>query len=468
MRKIMLLMSLICLTALAVGCEDNNMVVLMCDGGACPDGGGGTENNPVTGEGTPCDDAEYLKICNGNSYLYCNNGMTAFQSCRENQICKTGEGCVDNAKPLCGPKDRCDGGSCECPEEQTCENGTCVDKPKDPCAKCTPEQTCEAGKCVDNGGQCTGDNCGNGCNCADGETCDGKGNCVKDEVVSCVDSQSCDECDCRSPMKCDERNVCVKIPSGPGASECDGDKKKCDGDNICVRGECHECRDGEIRCDGLSDSQYNKCIDGKWSNGKNGSCKGNYKCINGVCMNADNCCIEVGYSGVGIVSGDINTKCGVDGKRYKCDDGYYVLGENLQCEDKEVCVREGNYTRCVDRNEAWANEGETCQDFWERCSSDGMLECAYDAAHINGRWKLSENNRCKVDEICVTNSIIIPKLTYSAVCEEKFEPKYMCKNGAISFVINNSFQPSVLVDCKEYGRTCDPDDPNPRCIRIND
>lgn len=248
MRKIVLLMSIICLTAMAAGCEDNNMVVLMCEGGACPDGGGRTEsevqNPPQPGENDP--------------------------DLGSQDPTNSGPGTQDPTQPV-----KPDPVNPEDPGDPT-QSGP---EAQDPTQPENPEPT-DPGPCV---GACNptdpsnpepgdpiapSDGPGTG---KSGDTCEVDADCdIKDNLVcqsgvcdvkengpkpKCEEGNACGGCECLAPMEC-KNDVCVNSPSNPEPSGCEGNGK-CDDIEECVNYKCVDrCSDKVCMAEQLCAHNY--------------------------------------------------------------------------------------------------------------------------------------------------------------------------------------------------------------------
>ena len=220
MRKIMLLMSIICLTAMAAGCEDNNMVVLMCDGGACPEGSGSAGLN----------DSEPAK-------------PDTQDSTKPVEPEKPGPGTQDptqTEKP--GAQDPSQPGKPEDP-----------DNPTGPEIPTGPDMPHEPGNGSETGG--IGDACGTNTDCNNDLVCQ-SGVCgIEEPEPKCDEGAACVGCECHAPMEC-KNDVCVNSPSNPEPSGCEGNGK-CDDIEECVNYKCVDrCSDKVCMAEQLCAHNY--------------------------------------------------------------------------------------------------------------------------------------------------------------------------------------------------------------------
>ncbi|UCE59129.1 MAG: hypothetical protein JSU63_17005 [Phycisphaerales bacterium] len=282
----------------------------ICDQADTCDGAGTCETN-ITSAGTPCDDSLYcngVDTCNGDGAC-----ISPGDPCGEGLICTEDGGGACKCNPA---DDRCDDGE-YCNGAETCDedSGLCTE-PGDPC----------------DGVECAGDFCG-----TNPIYCDEAG----DRCVQCLTDQECSNDDwCDGPEQCvayiapptggDFRMICeVGIPPCP--SLCDPDEERCvscsdhahcdngqfcDGEEICVNGECQS---GSDRCTGSTphcDEGANNCFcqtDAECSDGA--YCNGAETCSGGACLSGSDPCTD---SEECDESGDECVEC-LEGD--DCDDG---------------------------------------------------------------------------------------------------------------------------------------------------
>ena len=411
-----------------LACESSDMLVLKCEDGPCP--------KPCTcADGSPCDE---------------NGGCSKPCTCADGSPCDENGGCIE--------ENPCD----ECAPNQTCKDGVCVDA--DPCDECMSNQTCKDGVCVD------ADSCDE---CASNQTC-------KDGV--CVDVNPCDEC--TSEQIC-ENDRCV---SGfDGVCEKSDD---CTDGLICVENHCKECRDNEIKCvpqdeyggERFDRKKYYKCgEDGKWDVKKD-SCSNGYRCIDGICMDKSFRCGDdstekeiTGNNGEKEVlfSG---TQCGVKGVRYKCVNGYYVEEDGFNCGEGDLCVLK--YVKLDDSTNAYAIcSNEIVATEHGECETENHQKCSPDENKVlvcknSKTWEVTNfteypwmDGDCKKqNKRCLLEREKPKQMDWYYSCQDYFKPKYVCENDEIKYT-NAYHNTSATMSCKAYGRTCDPNDPVPRCTR---
>ena len=322
MRKIVLLLSAMCLAAVSVGCDDGNMVVLQCDDGPCEF----PAEKPAPGEGKPCDD-ENSKTCNVNGFLYCEGGVLKYQACAPGQICSSGV-CKDEGKPKCEFGGKCAGGDCVCPEGQTCEKGVCM-------SRCNENESCGI------------------CRCDAPLACDKETNiCVK---PICQDGQACPQaCSCPEGKVC-KNERCENESGGNNPPNNCGDE--------CAEDECFEgkCIGENVEAKCKDYETILKLVDGKWRE---------KKCD-------DRCAIDIYGKALCIKESACNDKMyGVrrcssnkDGIRYCDGKGTWENGGDC---DEESCLYEYNEMNYM--NSVVCEKGEDPFIYF-KCTDDVVYLC---------------------------------------------------------------------------------------------
>ncbi|MBM4354080.1 MAG: hypothetical protein FJ109_09855, partial [Deltaproteobacteria bacterium] len=377
--------------------------------------------------------------CAGNAVVtknFCGHQVSS-KTCPVGKKCKNGQ-CVCSAQCLgiqCGD-DGC-GGTCGfCPNNQLCQNGTCVPQPctatcagkvcgysacGDPCGICPSGQECIAGKCKcvpscvgaicgpDGCGglcgdcasgtcyqgtcvctptcaakECGLDGCGGSCGyCPPGSACTG-GKCVCQFPANVCEIKECglwpDACqevvdcgDCGSGFYCNTAGKCVCQPT------CQG--KKCGPDGCPGQGTCGNCPPG-FAC--TADGQCMPSCPGGFACGKS-CCAASQKCVAGSCCTPTCNGKECGYDGCGGVCGtcDVGEICNMTGPEWKCK----LIPCIPNCKGK-VCGSDGCFATCLPGcapNEKCVEgmclcNAKTCADLGKECgqwadSCGGTVDC---------------------------------------------------------------------------------------------
>ena len=287
----------------------------------------------------------------------------ACAKCTADQTCENGT-CVD--KPV---EDPC----AKCTADQTCENGTCVDKPvEDPCAKCTADQTCENGTCVDNPVVDPCDACTDGQKCVEGvcqDLCGGE-LCTGNKICN-LDTQKCEE-----PVDpcaaCTETQECINLECvdiDPCAKKTCEDGFRCDRDK---GGECVEIDPCEtVNCPADQTCIKARCIDDACiEDGAEKDCGEGKTCSKGACVDdgcQDKTCDEGWQCIKGICEETACLEMFCDEGR-SCKGGTCVDNEclDMTCDEGMICSK-GNctYEACLDKDPCVSGKA---------CNAEGVCE----------------------------------------------------------------------------------------------
>jgi hypothetical protein len=244
--------------------------------GICP--------NPVTGDGSPCSDANLCTtsdtcqagVCTGGNPTVCK----ALDQCHDIGTCNTATGICAN--PVSGDGTPCSDGDA-CTTVDACQAGTCTGAVPVVCVamnQCHAVGTCNSatGTCS-NPNQANGTACTDGNNCTTGDTCQA-GTCAGSPVVcSALDS-------CHAIGTCNSATgTCTNPLKGNGAACNDADL--CTMVDVCTAGTCVGT---PVVCAPL-DACHNAgtcapgtglCSNPSKPNGT--SCGGVKTCVGGVCQ----------------------------------------------------------------------------------------------------------------------------------------------------------------------------------------
>ena len=359
----------------------------MCVAGAC------------VGKGSlECDDANPCTkdIClpeGGCAHESITAACSDGNPCTLNDVCKKGE-CI------AGPAVNCDDGN-TCTDDLCDESGLCIHTSND--ADCDDENPCTAG-----------DHCQAGACAATGPTnCDDDNICTNDlcdPTVGCTHKHN--------TLPCSDDNICT-LNDTCTAGLCEpGAEMQCDDGNACTIDACdpntgctHEPGDGG-------------CDDGN-------ACTESDTCTNGFCLGLalkdcgdDNICTD---DSCNPLTGCLNTPnanpC-TDGSvctlNDACQDGSCVPGEELSCDDSNVCTQD---------------------------ACDPEAGCTHDA--VEGAC--SDSDVCTVDDVCA-NGTCVPGAPLDCDDQEECttdscDANSGCQNVAITPCCGN--------DEVEEGETCD-------------
>lgn len=426
---------LVCLglSAAAVGCDEEGMIVLM-DGGTseCEDGGAAacfckngewrcygdefqicleqTWNKLETCESGKCvgkKDAGKLIACDCDPQIMCSDDGDN-NACTEN---KYEYGVNNNGSPMsllyyskgikkCPGNAICSAGRClssnECntPMPQDGEKWKCEDNiwvHDDSCDVEKDKSTCVDGKykaCI--GGEWQVEDCNGERQCKDNKCieCDdeigcGQGYLCKDNV--CMET----ECDVSDALKCVGETI-WNCQNGKWVSEEDCSERIL----VCENGACVMCHNGDTRCNPDNPSIFQLCENNKWHEVVN--------CGDKLCDGE-----RVGdnqYKACNCKSGDVGT--GKNGYCfYECGAGvmeyhgikYRNNWVGFMCEDGYVCEND----KCTFK---------VCQEGDYKCEVNVLMKCA------NGIWGLERI--CRAEEICDAES---------GSCGECISGEYRCE-----------------------------------------
>ena len=340
----------------------NNACFAPCDNG-CPEGAVCLEDQQICVQcidDSGCPDTQW---CNVVEY-----------TCYQDE-CEAGKaGCVGNATAMCA-----DNGSgwvdlVDCPPDQTCQDGQCVEGPS-----CVPGMvSCKDAftvlTCAEDGSTLVETPCPEGTTCFNGlcsQEC--KPACENKE---CGDSGcpgfSCG--DCPEGMHCGDDFTCKKgicqpgttICTNGGVAECLGkeigwsEAKPCPPKNVCVDGLCvpqgSECEPGAVACQG---SNVMVCSDdGSWTVAM--TCTAAQVCQDGLCIGQGEC-----QPGELACEGDTVIQCSTTGSwevAYPCKPGTQC--KKGQCVEPPVVCTPGtkkcegnNVLKCNAEGTAWKDAG---------------------------------------------------------------------------------------------------------------
>jgi hypothetical protein len=264
----------------------------------------------------------------------------------EQAECKEDADCKDSSKP------KCNSGKCEA-DTSTTEPECSDSKP------CGDGKKCDDGKCVADGGG-NEDECKENSDCEDGKTCEG-GKCVDDggkQESSCAATET----------KCDDG--CFELKTDK--THCGDCGKKCDGDLVCVDGNCvKECSDELNACG-------DECV--------------NFMTDDAHCGNCTTTCDTAG-----------GQSCQAGVCKKKCDPGFELCENDNNCynlDSNETCGT------CESRKACDATKGESCSNraCVSLCSNEGETfcnnECVNFQANVNNCGGCGEEFKCKDGEKC--------------------------------------------------------------------
>ena len=233
-----------------------------CDGGStCDPASGACVDDPDAPAGTSCDRDGNLcttDVCDGSGSCVFDEDVTCPEAtvCDGGQVCDPATGvCEDLPDPPAGTSCDLDGNACTVDE---CDGtGNCVYVEDVTCAAattCDGGATCDpaTGACIDDPDAPAGTSCNRDSDLCTVDVCDGSGSCMFDENIVCADPTTCDGGSTCNPST----GTCVDDPDAPVGTSCDLDSNactvdECDGAGTCVFNEDVICAD-PTTCDGGS------------------------------------------------------------------------------------------------------------------------------------------------------------------------------------------------------------------------
>lgn len=315
MRKIMLVMSVICLTAFAAGCEENGMLVLMGEGTG---EAAGTPNDPTVS--TPPETPSNPEQPENDKPKPDQPG--------------TDPGTPEPEKPVIGGVgDNCDKDS-ECREGLMCRDGRCEENGDDVVGGCPEGQIYNETKksCVSDpttGAPPSFEQCQPDGSCEGGKVCV-NGKCLNE----CRENDNCNElsCGCRGDKKCQSDGSCEK-ESINQPERCSNEHKN---EYRCKGREIQKCINNkwEIIEDKCTDNGYHYCGNENYEFNK---CENNEYCL--IYSNGDADCVDTVEEGSRCFLKN-NTRCSKNGKNiFVCegDDWNMTWKKQDQCSKEEIC-----------------------------------------------------------------------------------------------------------------------------------
>jgi hypothetical protein len=392
----------------------------LCDDGQDNDCDGQVDDCRICdGVGVPNDDPAHCGACNN--------------ACRSDQRCETGScGCPEDLPDDCGTcvataSDTSHCGTCgnACGTGQTCVDGTCA------CPDESRPSFCGDSGCLDlttdraNCGEC-GNACPTAQSCVDGVCacrdealatwCDDSV-CVDVEADSnhcgdcgnvCTLGRACDEGDCACPNVaapdfCDDIG-CVDLESDE--RNCGGCGDACRSDELCMGGECG-CPADAVDCGGGA------CVDVSTSVEHCGDCDDAcgtaQACVGGECG-----CTEFGLAICGNDCADFQTDpthCG--GCDQACGAGEVCLQGGCLCESGVVCdgtcVSSTDPANCGACGQACPN-GQICSAGACACAGFGLDACGAECVDLSTDLEHCGacGTACRTGESCVSGTCRCP------------------------------------------------------------
>ena len=161
-------------------------------------------------------------------------------------------GCASEATDVGGTACEAD---TDCPGEQVCSGGRCVEAPCGDAGTCPPGTSCLGGRCVNPQDRCTGDDDCPGGRCVDGE-------CFANECED-GDERPCEN-ECGTGVQRCAGGVYRPCSARSSSEVCDGADNDCDGDADELL-DCTGCEEGAERaCQTECGSGQEQCVGGAW------------------------------------------------------------------------------------------------------------------------------------------------------------------------------------------------------------
>lgn len=224
----------------------------------------------------------------------------------------------------------------------------------------------------------------------------------KIEQENCSEQGKCDNGECKSIQGCASEDA--PVCEGNSVKQCvDGEWKIIDcANNICSKGKCVECEDGDSKCSG---NDFNVCINQKW--------KKLYEC-NGDCVGDkidDNTWMACQCSPELECSENQNKPCVV----FETDisnDMRYLVSDDKICENGKIC-EDG---MCVEKQSC----NEESEVFF--CQEDGRLykKC------IDNKW---EYENCDQNQVCSREGCVMCKDDTCTELEKECHEESNCPDG---------------------------------------
>jgi len=399
---------------------------------ACDPSTGVCSDPPNKPDGTACNDGNACTLtdtcqdgaCTGASPVVC----TALDQCHNAGTCDPTTGTCSN--PMTADGSSCDDGDA-CTLTDTCQNGACTGGNL---VVCTALDQChDAGSCDPATGACTNPATANGTSCDDGDACTladtcQDGTCVGDSPVVCTALDQCHAAGTCNPAT----GVCSN-PNEPDGTACDdGDAGTepdacqngiCSGDSVCTAlDQCHDVgvydpATGE--CTNPPKADFTPCDDCEFPCFSIGVCfDGTCGCGPVVCTALDQC-HDVGTCDN--ATGGCSNPAKPDGT--VCDDGHagteYDTCQNGVCTGVSLVVCTApDGTACDDGNACTV--GDTCQG--SICAGDAVVCTALDQCFDAGTCNpangectnppksdcapCEDGDLCTIDEYCQAGECI--------------------------------------------------------------